>query len=103
MGEGDVDLLWISGFVWHAEVAWESPHVRRIFERLSRFARVVTFDKRGQGLSDRPERPTTLEDVAADALAVMDAVGMERPGIIGVSEGGPAATVLAASHPSRVS
>ena len=102
-GEGPIDLLWITGFVWHSEVVWEHPGVRRMFGRLASFARVAVFDKRGQGLSDRPERPTTLEDVAGDALAVMDAAGFERPAVIGVSEGGPAAAVFAATHPARVS
>lgn len=103
VGEGDVDVLIIPGFVWHLEVVWESPHVRRLLERLGRFARVVMFDKRGQGVSDRPERPAALEDIAGDALAVMDAAGLERPAVIGISEGGPASAVLAATHPSRVS
>ena len=102
-GDGPLELLWITGFVWHGEVVWENPVVRRMFERLGSFARVAVFDKRGQGLSDRPDRPTTLEETAGDALAVMDAAGFERPAVIGVSEGGPAATLLTASHPSRVS
>ena len=102
-GDGPVDLLFVTGFVWHAELVWDHPPIRRVFERLGSFARVAVFDKRGQGLSDRPERTTTLEEVAADALAVMDAAGFERPAVLGVSEGGPAATLLAAAHPSRVS
>lgn len=102
-GEGPLDVLWITGFVSHAEVAWESPLIRRMFGRLGSFARVAVFDKRGQGLSDRPAAATTLEETADDAIAVMDAAGFERPAVIGVSEGGPAATLLAASHPSRVS
>jgi class 3 adenylate cyclase len=103
VGEGALELLFVPGFVWHAEVVWESPAVRRVFDRLGAFARVAVFDKRGQGLSDRPERPTTLEDVAGDALAVMDAAGFARPAVLGISEGGPASILLAAAHPARVS
>lgn len=87
-GQGPLELLWITGFVWHGEVVWEHPQVCRMFERLGSFARVAVFDKRGQGLSDRPDRATTLEEVAGDALAVMDAAGFTRPAVIGVSEGG---------------
>src|SRR6478736_4297890 len=69
----------------------------------TRFARVIAYDKRGQGLSDRPERTATIEELADDLLAVMDAAGLQRPALIGLSEGGPAAIVFAAAHPDRVS
>jgi pimeloyl-ACP methyl ester carboxylesterase len=102
-GEGEVDVLWLTGFVSHLEVLTEYPPLRSFNERLGRFARVVTYDKRGMGLSDRPGGAPTMEEHADDALAVMDAAGLERPTLVAVSEGGPAAIVLAASHPSRVS
>jgi pimeloyl-ACP methyl ester carboxylesterase len=102
-GDGDVDLVWLGGFVGHLEVMLEQPRVVRFFERMGGFARVVAYDKRGQGLSDRPDRAATMEEHADDVLAVMDAAGLERPTLVGVSEGGPAAIVCAAAHPDRVS
>jgi class 3 adenylate cyclase len=74
----------------------------RFFERLGSFARIISFDKRGMGLSDRDAGAYTLENVVDDALAVLDAVGAERVVVFGVSEGGSAATMFVASHPERV-
>ena len=102
LGEGDVDVLWLGGFVGHLEVVLEQPRVQRFFDRLGAFASVVAYDKRGQGLSDRPDRAGTMEEHADDALAVMDAAGLERPTLVGLSEGGPAAIVCAAAHPDRI-
>jgi len=102
-GRGDVDVAWLGGFVGHLEIIFEQPRVVRFFERLGSFARVIAYDKRGQGLSDRPERTATIEEHADDLLAVMDAAGVQRPALIGLSEGGPAAIVFAAAHPDRVS
>jgi len=102
LGEGDVDVLWLGGFVGHLEVMLEQPRVQRFFDRLGAFASVVAYDKRGQGLSDRPDRAGTMEEHADDALAVMDAAGLERPTLVGLSEGGPAAIVCAAAHPGRI-
>ena len=96
------DIVWLGGFVGHLEYILEQPLVQRFFDRLGAFARVVAFDKRGQGLSDRPDRAATMEEHAEDALAVMDAAGIERPTLVGVSEGGPAAIVFAAAHPDRI-
>jgi class 3 adenylate cyclase/alpha-beta hydrolase superfamily lysophospholipase len=103
VGDGPVDLVWVPGFVSHVEILWELPLWRRLMDRLSSFARVVIFDKREQGLSDRTGAPPTLEDIAGDLGAVMDAAGSERATIVGLSEGGPAALLFAASHPQRVS
>jgi pimeloyl-ACP methyl ester carboxylesterase/class 3 adenylate cyclase len=103
LGQGDVDVVWLSGVVNHLEVGLEQPLLERFFERLGAFARIVVYDKRGQGLSDRPDRAVTMEEHADDLLAVMDAAGLERPTLVGVSEGGPAAIVCAAAHPDRVS
>jgi class 3 adenylate cyclase len=100
-GDGPVDLLFISGFVSHLEIGVELALAQRFYERLGSFARVIAFDKRGMGLSDRGAY--TVENVVEDALAVLDAVGVERPVVFGVSEGGAAATMLAATHPNRVS
>jgi pimeloyl-ACP methyl ester carboxylesterase len=102
-GEGPVDLLFISGFVSHLEIGVELALAQRFFERLGSFARIIAFDKRGMGLSDRDAGAYTLENVVDDALAVLDAAGVERAIVFGVSEGGSAATMLAAAHPDRVS
>jgi class 3 adenylate cyclase len=101
-GGGPVDVLFIGGFVSHLEMGLELPLAARFFERLGSFARIITFDKRGMGLSDRDAGAYTLENVVDDALAVLDAVGVERVVVFGVSEGGSAATMFVASHPERV-
>jgi pimeloyl-ACP methyl ester carboxylesterase len=102
-GEGPVDLLFIGGFVNHLEIGVELPLAQRFWERIGSFARVIAFDKRGMGLSDRDAAAYTLENIVDDALAVLDACGVERAVVFGVSEGGSAATMLAATHPDRVS
>jgi class 3 adenylate cyclase len=102
-GEGPLDLLCIPGFVSHLEVLFEAPGAERYFGRLGSFARVVMYDKRGQGLSDRPPGPPTLEQSMEDARAVLDAVGLERVAVYGISEGGPTSVLLAATYPERVS
>jgi len=102
-GDGPRELVFVTGFVGHLEVVFEYPAVRRFFERLASFTRLVFYDKRGQGLSDRPGRPATLEEGMDDLRAVIDAAGLQRPSIFGVSEGGPMALLFAASHPERVS
>ncbi len=102
-GRGDLDLLVIGGFVSHLEIGPALPLMARFWERMASFARVIAFDKRGMGLSDRDAGAYTLENIADDALAVLDEVGVERTAVFGVSEGGAAATMLAALHPDRVS
>jgi len=102
-GEGPLELLCIPGFVSHLELMFEMPGAERYLGRLASFARVVMYDKRGQGLSDRPASPPTLEQSMEDARAVLDAAGVERAAVYGISEGGPMSTLLAASYPERVS
>jgi class 3 adenylate cyclase/alpha-beta hydrolase superfamily lysophospholipase len=102
-GEGPLDLVFVPGFVSHVELIWTEPTVAAFFRRLASFARLVVFDKRGQGLSDRLGRPPTLEESMDDLRAVMDAAGCERPAIMGISEGGPMSALFAASHPERIS
>jgi class 3 adenylate cyclase len=102
-GEGPLDLVFVPGFVSHVELIWDEPTVAAFFRRLASFARLVVFDKRGQGLSDRLGRPPTLEESMDDLRAVMDAAGCERPALFGISEGGPMVTLFAATHPERVS
>ncbi len=102
-GNGPVDLVLVPGFVSQVELLWEEPGVARFLRRLTAFSRLLVFDKRGQGLSDRPGRPPTLEESMDDLKAVIDAAGFERPALFGVSEGGPMSTLYAAIHPDRVS
>jgi class 3 adenylate cyclase len=101
-GEGDLDLVFVPGFVSHVELLWENPAVARFLRRLSSFARLILFDKRGQGLSDRPGHPPTLEDSMDDLGAVLEAAACERPAIFGISEGGPMSMLFAATFPERV-
>ncbi len=101
-GEGPVDLVLTPGAVSNVELMWEHPLFRRFLERLASFSRLIVFDKRGTGLSDRVKRIATLEERADDIRAVMDAAGSERAVLMGVSEGGPMAIVFTATHPARV-
>ena len=103
VGEGPVDTLFMGGFVSHLEIGREPPLAPRFWERLGSFARVIVFDKRGMGLSDRDAGAYTLENIVDDALAVLDACEVERAVLFGISEGGAAATMLAAAHPDRIS
>ena len=102
LGEGPQDLVFVTGFVSHLEVLWEAPQVRRFFERLASFSRLIIWDKREQGLSDRMGHPPTLEQGMDDLATVLDAVGSERAALFGISEGGPMAVLYAASFPQRV-
>jgi class 3 adenylate cyclase len=102
-GEGPVDLVFVSGFVFHVEAVWEHPAVARMFNRLASFTRLILYDKRGQGLSDRPERPPTLEESMADLRTVIDAVRSARVALLGVDVGGPLSALFAATYPNRVS
>jgi len=102
-GEGPLDLVFVPGFVSHVELYWEDPAPARFLRRLGSFARIVIYDKRGQGLSDRGGGPPTLEQSMDDLTAVIAAAGCERPAIFGVSEGGPMSLLFAATYPDRVS
>jgi class 3 adenylate cyclase len=101
VGDGPVDLVYVEGAYTHLEVAWELPAYRRFCERLAEFSRLIRFDKRGMGMSDRVPGATTLEERMDDIRAVMDAAGSERAAIIGESEGGPLSILFAAAHPER--
>ena len=103
VGDGPADVLFMGGFVSHLEIGMEPPLAQRFWERMGSFARVIAFDKRGMGLSDRDAGAYTLENIVDDALAVLDACEVERAVVFGVSEGGSAATMLAAAHSERVS
>jgi pimeloyl-ACP methyl ester carboxylesterase len=100
-GSGPIDLVFIPGFVSHIENYWEQPDLARWLLRLSRFARIAIFDKRGTGLSDRMSEIPSLDQRMDDARAVMDAARIERAVLLGVSEGGPLAALFAATYPRR--
>ena len=101
VGDGPVDLVYAQGAYTHLEIEWELPQFRRYCERLAEFTRLVLFDKRGMGMSDRVPGATTLEERMDDIRAVLDAVGSERAAVMGESEGGPLAMLFAAAHPER--
>ena len=100
-GAGSVDLVIVPGFISNVEETWDNPSAARWLDRVSRFARVIAFDKRGTGLSDRVEAVPSLDERMDDARAVMDAAHSERAVLLGISEGGSLATLFAASHPDR--
>lgn len=101
VGDGPIDLVFVPGFVSHLEYQWERPSGARLFERLAGFARLISFDKRGTGLSDRATEAPTLEQRMDDVRMVMDAAGSERASVFGISEGGPMSTLFAATYPER--
>ena len=101
VGDGPTDLVYVQGAFSHLEILWELPAFRRYCERLAEFARLILFDKRGMGMSDRVPGATTLEERMDDVRAVMDAAGSERAAVMGQSEGGPLAILFAAAHPDR--
>ena len=102
LGSGPPDLVLVPGFVSHVEAAWDWPYLARFLYRLASFGQLVLFDKRGTGLSDPMKRPPTLDERVDDIRAVMDAVGMERAHLFGVSEGGALSIAFAARYPHRV-
>ncbi len=101
-GGGAFDLVLVSGFVSHLDNDWELPSSAHMIDRLGAFARVIRFDKRGTGLSDRSVGLPDLEARMDDVRAVMDAAGSERAALFGYSEGGPLAMLFAAAYPARV-
>ena len=102
-GDGDLDLVLVPGFVSHLELDWDDPRSAHFLDRLGSFTRLIRFDKRGTGLSDRPGDLPDLETRMDDVRAVMDAVGSERAALFGYSEGGPLSILFAATRPERVS
>jgi class 3 adenylate cyclase len=101
-GEGPLDLVFVPGFVSHLELDTEQPGYAHLLERLSSFSRLIRFDKRGTGLSDRPGGLPDLETRMDDVRAVMDAAGSDRAALFGYSEGGPMCCLFAATYPQRV-
>jgi pimeloyl-ACP methyl ester carboxylesterase len=100
-GDGPIDVVLVHGFFSHLEIDWELPAFARFQERVGSFARLITFDKRGTGLSDRnvgfPDFETRMDDVRA----VMDAAGSDAATLFGYSEGGVMCVLFAATYPER--
>ena len=92
-------LLLIPGFISHVELQWDLPAWGGLIDRLARFSRLIVFDKRGMGLSDRNLGAGALEDRMDDIRAVLDACDVERAALVGISEGGPLAILFAATYP----
>jgi DNA-binding winged helix-turn-helix (wHTH) protein/pimeloyl-ACP methyl ester carboxylesterase len=105
LGDAPLDLVFVMGWVSHLEYFWREPSVARFLRRLATFSRLILFDKRGTGLSDRVplDQLPTLEQRMDDVRAVLEAVGSERAAIIGISEGGPLSALFAATYPERTS
>lgn len=101
-GHGSRDLVYVPGIVSHIELAWEEPHTAAFLRGLGEAFRVIVFDKRGQGMSDRIDGVPSLEERIDDLRAVMEAAGSERATIFGLSEGGPMSLLFAASYPEKV-
>jgi pimeloyl-ACP methyl ester carboxylesterase/DNA-binding CsgD family transcriptional regulator len=101
VGSGSLDLVFVMGWVSHLDSYWQEPRFARFLRRLASFARVILFDKRGTGLSDRGVGLPTLEQRMDDVRAVMDAVDSRRPALVGISEGGTLCTLFAATYPER--
>jgi class 3 adenylate cyclase len=101
-GDGPIELVVVMPFVSHIELAWTLPQFKAFVEQLGTFCRVALFDKAGVGLSDPVPRVRTLEDRAAEIEAVMDAVGFTQAVVSGLSDGGPACMMFAATRPERV-
>jgi pimeloyl-ACP methyl ester carboxylesterase len=104
VGEGPFDLIWVPGWISNVEESWEVPEYAHFLQRLSSFSRLILFDKRGTGLSDRVsnELLPTLEQRMDDVRAVLDATGSERAAVVGASEGGNLSILFAATYPERV-
>jgi pimeloyl-ACP methyl ester carboxylesterase/DNA-binding CsgD family transcriptional regulator len=102
VGDGPVDLVLGPGFVSHLEYAWEEPAFARYLRRLAAFSRLILFDKRGTGLSDRTAGVAPLDERMDDVRAVMDAAASARAVLFGSSESGPLMALFAATYPARV-
>ena len=103
IGEGPIDLVFLPGWITHIELGWDDLRQSRFLHRLASFSRLILFDKRGVGLSDRvpPNQLPILEERMDDVRAVMEAAGSERAALFGVSEGGAMSALFAATYPAR--
>jgi pimeloyl-ACP methyl ester carboxylesterase len=102
-GDGRIDLVFVPGLLSQIDLIWTLPAAARFFTRLASFARVIVYDKRGQGVSDPLDGILTLEQDMEDLIAVLDAAGSQRAALVGYSEGGPMSALTAATYPDRVS
>ncbi len=100
-GDGPIELVWAGSFASHVELYWSLPEFSAFMDKLGTFCRILLFDKAGVGLSDPVPKVRTLDDRATEIEAVMDAAGFERAALFGVSEGGPASILFAATRPER--
>jgi class 3 adenylate cyclase len=103
VGEGPVDLVLVPTWFNNIDLIWDIPQVARFFERMASYSRLILFDRRGSGLSDRVTDVPGLEEQMDDVIAVMDAAGVERAAIMGQLEGGAMSSLFAATYPDRVS
>jgi pimeloyl-ACP methyl ester carboxylesterase/DNA-binding winged helix-turn-helix (wHTH) protein len=101
LGDGPLDLVFVMGWISHLDYFWTEPSFARFLRRLASFSRLILFDKRGTGLSDRVGDLPTLEQRMDDVRAVLDAVGSKRAALCGVSEGGPMCSLYAATYPGK--
>jgi class 3 adenylate cyclase len=102
VGDGPLDLLFLTGWLTQLEQLWEAPANRRFLERLTTFGRLILYDSRGTGLSERVIESYTVEQEVSDALTVLDAAGSERAALITYAQGGLVGALLAAEHPERI-
>lgn len=100
-GKGSIDLVFVPGWISHLDLWWDSPLISSWFRDFGQFARVIMFDKRGTGLSDREGGAPGMDQRMDDIRAVMDAAGSRQAAVLGVSEGGSLAALFAATHPQR--
>jgi pimeloyl-ACP methyl ester carboxylesterase/class 3 adenylate cyclase len=103
VGDGPIDVLFVPGFVSNLEANWQWPESSAFFQRLASFCRLILFDKRGTGMSDRGSQLFTLEQRMHDVRVILDEVGSERATLFGISEGGPMSLLYAATYPERTS
>src|SRR5688572_234589 len=101
VGDGPIDVVLVPGWISNIEVFWEEPSLARFMRRLAGFSRLILFDKRGTGLSDRPTATPTLEERMEDLRAVMDAVGSTSAAVLGYSEGACMCALFAATYPEK--
>ncbi len=102
LGEGPIDVVFVPGFVSNVEATWQAPERATFFRRLASFCRLIMFDKRGTGMSDRTSQIFSLEQRMHDVRSIMDEVGSKRAALFGISEGGPMSLLFSATYPERV-
>src|SRR5919107_3608720 len=101
IGDGPLDLVFVPGFISNLDHYWDQPTLAHFLNRLGSFSRLILFDKRGTGLSDRVGNLPSLEERMDAVRAVMDAAGSERAALFGISEGGAMSMLFAATYPER--